>query len=90
MQSRLDYTLNGENHFIPSGAQFETIKTIAGNGSVNSLRVENNLIQKYGGNVGEWKKRVGKIESGKYVFDVHWYELDGVQYDSKLKFRKEK
>ena len=55
LQSRLDYTLNGENHFIPSGAQFETIKTIAGNGSVNSLRVENNLIQKYGGNVGEWK-----------------------------------
>ena len=52
LQSRLDYTLNGENHFIPSGAQFETIKTIAGNGSVNSLRVENNLIQKYGGNVG--------------------------------------
>ena len=90
LQQRLDYTINGENSFIPSGAQFETTRTIAGSGSPNVLRIENSLIHKYGGHVGEWKKRVGKIESEKYVFDVHWYELDGKQYRMKLKYRKEK
>ena len=35
----------------------------------------------------EWKKRVGKIESAKCVFDVHWYELDYKQYRMKLKYR---
>lgn len=24
-----------------------------------------------------------------YVLDVHWYEKDGIQYETKLKYRKE-
>ena len=62
-------------------------KTIAGAGSEKELRVEKYLISQYGGSVGEWQKRVGKIESAKYIFDVHWYELDYKQYRMKLKYR---
>ena len=62
-------------------------KTIAGAGSKTELRVEKYLISQYGGSAGEWKKRVGKIESAKYIFDVHWYELDYKQYRMKLKYR---
>lgn len=49
------------------------------------LRVEETLVEKYGGELGQWKKCVGKIESEKHIFDVHWYELDRKQYDTKLK-----
>lgn len=42
------------------------------------------------GKKGEWKKRIGKVESDKYIFDVHWYESDSKQYDVKLKYGKEK
>lgn len=90
LQQQLDYNINGEQLFIPAGARFETVRTIAGQGSKTLIRVEENLIKAYGGSPGEWKKRVGKIESAKYIFDVHWYELDGIQYDAKVKLRKEK
>ena len=49
------------------------------------------LIRNYGGSADEWKKQAGKINSAKYVFDVHWYERDdGIQHDVKLKNRTEK
>lgn len=90
LQQKLDYNINGEDGFIPTGAKFLTTKTIAGLGSKNILRVEAGLILDYGGQVGQWKKKVGKIESDQYLFDVHWYELDGIQHDAKVKMRKEK
>ena len=40
-------------------------------------------------NENEWAKMVATIKSDKYLFDVHWYEYDGIQYEMKLKFRKE-
>ncbi|CAG7589966.1 hypothetical protein PEPTYR26121_01108 [Peptoniphilus tyrrelliae] len=36
-----------------------------------------------------WGK-VGKIESTKYIHDIHWYEKAGNQYKIKLKHRKGK
>lgn len=90
LQNRLDYNLDNEELFIPSGAVFETVKTIAGKGTKTVLRVEQKLIDNYGGSLGDWKKKAGKIESDKYIFDVHWYEKDGVQYEAKVKNSKEK
>ncbi len=88
LQKRLDYILqSGEKNFIPTGAVMTSARTIAGKGSKTDLRVEDNLINAFGGQRDEWKKRVGKIESEKYIFDVHWYELDGKQYRVKLKYR---
>lgn len=36
------------------------------------------------------EEKVGKIESTKYILDVHWYEKAGNQYKIKLKHRKGK
>jgi len=47
------------------------------------------LIKKYGGTAEKWKKKVASIKSDKYLFDVHCYECDGIQYEMKLKHRKE-
>lgn len=90
LQSRLDYNFNGENSFIPTGAQFEAVRTIAGKGSKTAFRHAKDYADMFGGAPQEWSKKVGKIESAKYVFDVHWVEKDGVQYAAKVKNRKEK
>lgn len=87
LQSQLDYIYNGEKNFIPTGAVMTSVRTIAGKGAKTELRVEENLINVFGGQYGEWRKRVGKIESERYIFDIHWYELDGKQYDAKVKYR---
>lgn len=91
LQDQLAYVMpNGEKNFIPNRTIMSATKTIAGKGSKRALRVEQQLVELYGGNIGEWKKRVGKVESKKYIFDVHWYELNGKQYRMKLKDRSEK
>lgn len=91
LQAQLVYTLpNGEKDFIPDKAVMSAVRTIAGAGSKKKLRVEDKLISEYGGAPGEWRKRVGKIESEKYIFDVHWYELNEKQYRTKLKNRSDK
>ncbi len=90
LQERLDYVMNGEKLFIPQYTKLESVRTIAGAGSKTLLRVAEKLAEQYGGNAGNWKKKVGKIESDKYVFDVHWYELNGKQYGVKVKERKDK
>lgn len=90
LRSQLNYIYNGEKSFIPENAEFSDTKIIAGAGSRTTLRAANRLSEKYGGTAKEWSKFAGKIESGKYVFDVHWYERGGKQYDMKLKARKEK
>ena len=91
LEEQLSYVMpNGEKGFIPTNSIIKNAKTIAGAGSKTELRVEQRLVDTYGGKLGNWKKRVGKVESSKYVFDVHWYERDGKQYEMKLKHRSEK
>lgn len=90
LQERLDYEADGEKLFIPAGASMKNVRTIAGAGSKTAIRVEQSLVDQLGGTLGDWKKKVGKIESDKYLFDVHWYELNGKQYKMKVKMRKEK
>lgn len=44
-----------------------------------------------GNNSTDWNKMVGKIESDKYVFDIHWYEDEkGVMHEPKIKYMKER
>lgn len=87
LQEQLQYILNGEKLFIPDKTIIENSRTIAGKGSKTEIRVVDKLVAEFGGKPEGWKKRVGKIESDKYIFDVHWYELDGIQYYMKLKYR---
>lgn len=89
LQEKLDYSWKGEKCFIPKGAKFEKVKTIAGSGSPADICCLNRLVRDYGGRGEDWQKRAGRVNSAKYIFDVHWYEKDGVQYEVKLKNRKE-
>lgn len=91
LQEQLAYVFNGEKLFIPNHAVFDSKpKPIAGEGSTEKIRVVDKLIAKYGGNDSGWSKKVASIKSDKYIFDVHWYEYDGIQYEMKLKYRKER
>lgn len=91
LQRQLSYELNGKKQFIPGGTSFENITTIAGAGAQKQIRVVDRLVRDYGGTAADWRKQAGKITSGRYVFDVHWYERDdGVQREVKLKNRTEK
>ena len=85
LEERLDYTMGEEHAFIPAGAVFETTRTIAGKGSKTVFRHAQDYADAFGGKADDWSKKVGKIESAKYVFDVHWVEKDGMQYDAKVK-----
>lgn len=90
LQKKLNYVWNGEENFIPQYAEFEKVVTLAGKDSDTAIRCIERLIESYGGTVDDWQKRAGKIASDKYMFDVHWYEKDGIQYEPKLKHRKER
>ena len=90
LQEQLTYEWNGEKNFIPSKALLKSVKTIAGGKSKTPVRTEEFLIKQLGGEPGEWLKRIGVVESEKYLFDVHWFELKGKQYKTKVKYRKDK
>ncbi len=92
LQKQLQYVQDGEKSFIPKGTKFVDTKVIAGLGSDTKLRVSDRLAEKYGDKSGNWSKIAGKIESDRYVFDVHWYEASNsnMQYEPKLKTRRDK
>ena len=90
LQEHLDYVWKGERGFIPTGAALTNIHIIAGAGSKEILRVSDWLVDLYGGYADEWSKKVAKVTSEKYIFDVHWYEHDKKQYRAKVKMRKDR
>lgn len=89
LQEQLDFVdpLTGEKSFIPKDALIKNSKTIA---QGREIRFVNRLVNTYGGRLPNWKKRVGKVESDRFMHDVHWYENKDRQYEAKVKFRKEK
>lgn len=90
LQQKLNYVWNGEKCFIPKHTKFEKVVTVAGKDTDTAIRCVDRLVEAYGGKADEWQKRAGKVTSDKYIFDLHWYESDGVQYEVKLKNQKER
>lgn len=91
LQRQLGFMYNGRKAFIPQSTTIDKPKTIAGKGSKISLRDAERLSKQHGRNPEDWSKRVGKIESDKYIFDIHWYENGtGKLYKIKIKYMKEK
>lgn len=93
LSKQLSFALSGKRDFIPTNTAVTDIHVIAGAGVSVTLRAAKGLSEKIGGKPENWRKVVGKIESGKYIHDVHWYEnpKDGFgQVDAKLKERREK
>lgn len=73
-------------NFIPKSSIITNVHIIAGNGTQTIFRSSNKYARKYGGQAEEWMKKVGKIKSDKYIFDVYWVEHDKYgKYDFKLK-----
>lgn len=91
LQNQLAYIWNGKQEFIPDKTKFsETAKTIAGLGSAKEIRDAPRLVATYGGVANDWAKKVVVIESNSAIFDVHWYEYEGTQYEAKVKLLKER
>ena len=73
-------------NFIPENAIISNVYIIAGKGTQTVFRSANKYAQAFGGKAQEWMKKVGKIESDKYIFDIHWVEHSKYgKYDFKLK-----
>lgn len=80
------YDESNELKFIPKNAIINNVHIIAGEGTQTIFRSANKYAQIHGGQSENWTKKAGKIESGKYVFDVHWVEhKEFGKYDFKLK-----
>lgn len=90
LQEQFSYTMNNKNEFIPTNTVFMNSKVIAGKNSNKELRDRLRLEKTYGGKAKDWAKKAGKIESDRFIFDMHWYELTGRQYEMKMKYRGEK
>lgn len=49
------------------------------------LEVLINMLRSMDGKAQEWTKKAGKIESDKYIFDIHWVEHSQYgKYDEKI------
>jgi len=90
LQEQLSYIWYGEKCFIPTNTRFVTVVTIAGPGTEDPVKILDYLMKTYGGTTEDWTKKAGQVKSKKYIFDVHWFEKDGIQYETKLKYRKER
>ena len=76
---------NGVQTFIPKDAEITNIIEIAGENS-KEFRNASKYAKLYGGQNSDWSKRVGKIESDKYIFDIHWVQSkDGILCEWKIK-----
>lgn len=86
LDKQLGFYDNARNlNFIPKNAIISNVHIIAGDGTQTVFRSANKYANKYGGNSEEWMKKVGKIESDKYIFDVHWVEHRKFgRYDEKI------
>lgn len=83
------YNETNNLNFIPKDSIISNVHIIAGDGTQTVFRSAKKYAQAYGGKAQEWTKRVGKIESDKYVFDIHWVEHNKYgKYDFKMKGKK--
>ena len=87
---QLSFKKDGVDNFIPAHTMIKEPLVIAGKGSGKELRDSPRLAAVYQKDEAGWEKRVGKIYSDKYVFDIHWYEHSGVMYEHKVKNVKER
>lgn len=79
---------NNIQTFIPKETEITNIIEIAGKNS-KEFRNATKYVEIYGGNISDWSKKAGKIESDKYIFDIHWVQGEnGVFTEWKIKSKK--
>lgn len=77
--------------FIPKDSIITNTKVIAGNEVKTKFRTAEKYAERYGGNSNNYSKVAGKIESDKYIFDIHFVkDSKGNEYDFKIKEKTRK
>ena len=88
MQEKLSFyhPYTNEKLFIPKNTIFDKVGTIATGNEIMDVK---RLVNSYGGEKEDWLKRYADIITDKRKFQVHYYELNKIQYDMKIKVVKE-
>ncbi len=74
--------------FIPEKSIITNTKVIAGANVKSKFRNAEKYAETYGGDAKDYSKVAGKIESSKYIFDIHFVtDNKGNEYDFKIKNR---
>ena len=68
---------------VPKGVTLIKVRTIAGNGTNALFRDAQRFADTYGGSAAEWSKRGGILETDNYIYDIHWNDWNGLQYETK-------
>lgn len=76
---------------LPKNVKIEKVTVISGKGVQSNIKDVKRLVSSYGGQSSDWEKVTGIVKGKYYNYEIHWYELDGKQYDMKSKgYPKEK
>lgn len=77
---------------IPKNSIITSTTQIAGKGVSKYFRNARKYAEKYGGNTSDYIKVAGKIESDKYIFDIHFVKnvQTNLEYDFKMSNKKVK
>lgn len=87
----LDFMTSLGQRYIPKSAEIKGVHVIAAPELKKKFRSAHKRSAEFGGVPEKWVKKVGKIESDKYIFDVHWEEnIDVGRVNWKIKNIKEK
>ena len=70
---------------VPAGTEITKVRVIAGYGTSTEFRDAGEYVINFGGNKDKWMKKGGIVFTGNFIYDIHWCEYYGKQYDHKLK-----
>lgn len=85
------YDDRGVLTFIPKNSIITDTKVIAGDAVKTKFRSAEKYAEKFGGESKDYSKIVGKVESNKYTFDIHFVrDSKGNEYDFKIKEKTRK
>lgn len=85
LQSKIDYDIMGVQGIVPSNTAITNVHIIAGKDSSVNIRDRNKMAEKYNINTMDLNKKVGTVQSKYYDYEIHWYEANGNQLETKLK-----
>lgn len=88
LQQTLEVQTSDVKGVVPRYALLEKVHVLAGKGTSTVLRAAPRLSKAYGGTPWTWEKKTGTIKTKNCVYEIHWYEHMGVQYEQKIKRAK--
>ncbi|MCL2774125.1 MAG: hypothetical protein FWD71_12345 [Oscillospiraceae bacterium] len=90
LSSVIDVKSSLVNGIVPMGTKITEVRVIAGYGTSTIFRDAEELSLKFGGDKEKWEKKGGIAETDNFIYDIHWNEYVGIQYNHKVKGVKAK